>query len=31
MWPLPSDLDLRHTVGTYAAHSGANALLVLAV
>jgi hypothetical protein len=28
MWPLPADLDLRHTFGTYAAQSGANAFLV---
>jgi len=28
MWPLPADLNLRHTVGTYAAQSGANAFLV---
>jgi hypothetical protein len=28
VWPLPADLDLRHTVGAYAAQSGANAFLV---
>jgi hypothetical protein len=28
VWPLPADLDLRHTVGTYPAQSGANAFLV---
>ena len=27
MWPLSADLDLRHTVGTYAAQSGASAFL----
>jgi hypothetical protein len=27
MWPLSADLDLCHTVGTYAAQSGANAFL----